>query len=527
MKTALIILDGLGIESNEKINPVYQAKTPLLDFLFSQSPYLVIEASQEAVGLPWGEAGNSEVGHFNLGTGNLNWQTQEMINQAIENGSFFKNPIFLEALNWVKTKKTRLHLIGLVSDGGVHSHINHLLALLDLAKQNQLAKNQVFIHGFTDGRDTAPKNAEKNFKTLDEAIKKLKIGEIASVSGRYFVMDRDNHWERTLLAYQAMVEGVGEKAQDAQSAIRMGYERKETDEFIKPTIVINNNYKLKTISEGDAVIFFNFRADRARQLTKLFLAQESNLPKRKIIQDLFFVTMTPYETDWKLPNLKIAFAPVLPNATLASLVSTNHMSQLHLAETEKYAHVTYFFNGGREKPYLKETQIVVPSPRVATYDLAPAMSANLVSQKLKALVSRFPYDLVVLNFANCDMVGHTGNFQAIIKAIEATDLNLKNIVPFLVSQKYQIFITADHGNAEQAINPETGEIDKEHSINPVFLIKVKDWPQANVTINPYLHKKLWTKLSLELKKGILVDVTATVASSLGLKTEEFSGDNIL
>ena len=287
MKTALIILDGLGIESNEKINPVYQAKTPLLDFLFSQSPYLVIEASQEAVGLPWGEAGNSEVGHFNLGTGNLNWQTQEMINQAIENGSFFKNPIFLEALNWVKTKKTRLHLIGLVSDGGVHSHINHLLALLDLAKQNQLAKNQVFIHGFTDGRDTAPKNAEKNFKTLDEAIKKLKIGEIASVSGRYFVMDRDNHWERTLLAYQAMVEGVGEKAQDAQSAIRMGYERKETDEFIKPIVLTDKNGDpIAKIEKNDVVVFFNFRQDRARQLTEAFMNDSFNGFQRKKLDNI-------------------------------------------------------------------------------------------------------------------------------------------------------------------------------------------------------------------------------------------------
>jgi len=526
MKTALIILDGVGISGLEKNNPIFFANTPALDFLLSKNPFVLLEASQEAVGLPWGEPGNSEVGHYNLGTGNLNWQSQEMINQSIKDGSFFKNPSFLEAINWVKEKNSKLHLIGLASDGGVHSHINHLFALIRLAKKEGIQRKKLFVHCFADGRDTPPKIAETHLQLIEKELKD--IGEIASISGRYYAMDRDNHWERTILAYNAMVEGKGRGALNYSEALRYAYENEESDEFITPTAIVDKNQIPKAkIEENDAIIFFNFRADRARQLTKLFLSTDPSLPKRKILKNILFVTMTPYETDWKISNLKTAFSVKAPGETLSSLISKNNLSQLHLAESEKYAHVTYFFNGGYASPSVKETQIVVPSPRVATYDQKPEMSAFLVSQKLKELCSKLNFDFIVLNFANGDMVGHTGNFQAIIKAIEAVDLNLKEIIQFLKEKGYQIFITADHGNAEQAINLETGEIDKEHTINPVFFIKVIEWDKKYLFSNQNLHKNIWTKTSLELKKGVLADVTATIARSLNLNSSLFSGDVLL
>jgi len=527
MKTALIILDGFGVSADEKTNPVFQTQTPFLDFLLSQNPHLLIEASQEGVGLPFGEPGNSEVGHYNLGTGQLSWQSQEMINQKIDSGEFFKNPALLKAVNFVKQNNSRLHLLGLVSNGGVHSHLKHLFALLKLAKEQGLRKNQVFIHGFTDGRDTAPQSAETYFKDLDNEIAKTDIGAVASVCGRYYAMDRDNHWERTLLSYQAIVEGKGEIASNPFEAIRLAYERKETDEFIKPTVIVNQNKQpLALVQENDAVIFFNFRADRARQLTKAFLSSDPSIPSRKTLSSLLFATLTPYETDWKI-KVEVAFWPQPPQTTLAQLISQNNLSQLHLAETEKYAHVTYFFNGGQQKPLAKEKQVIVPSPRVPTYDQKPEMSAFEITQKAKEENQSSAYDFIVINYANGDMVGHTGNFQAIIKALQALDQNLKELIPFLFEKKYKIFITADHGNCEQAINPSTGEIDKEHTINPVFLVRIDHIPLKEVAFETTLHQKLWLKLGTENKKGILADVTATLGKSLGLDNSLLSGEPIL
>ncbi len=527
MKTALIILDGFGVSADPKTNPVFQARTPFLDVVLSQNPYLLLEASQEGVGLPFGEPGNSEVGHYNLGTGQLNWQTQEMINQKIDSGEFFQNQALLKAINFVKQNGSRLHLMGLVSTGGVHSHLDHLFALLELAQKEGLRKGQVFIHAFTDGRDTAPKSAETYLQKVEEAINRLRVGEIASVSGRYYAMDRDNHWERTLLCYQAITEGKGEIAPNALEAVRLAYERGETDEFIKPTVIVNELKQPKAIvQEKDAVIFFNFRADRARQITKAFFPSDSNIPSRKTFNNILFATLTPYETDWKL-KIEVAFWPQPPQTTLAQSIEQAGLSQIHIAETEKYAHVTYFFDGGKQKPFPKEKQVIVPSPRVATYDQKPEMSAFAITKTLRDNLVNFAYDFVLVNYANGDMVGHTGNFQAIIKALEAIDQNLAELVPFLFQKGYKVFITADHGNCEQAINPSTGEIDKEHTINPVFFVKIEQLPLKIPPYNPETHQQLWLKLGQEAKKGVLVDVTASVGFELGLEKNLFSGEPIL
>jgi 2,3-bisphosphoglycerate-independent phosphoglycerate mutase len=526
MKTALVVLDGLGLSADPVTNPVFSSRTPFLDSLLATTPHTVIEASAEFVGLPYGEVGNSEVGHYNLGTGDISWQTQELINQSISDKSFFSNVALKKTIDAVKKKGSKLHLIGLISNGGIHSKMEHLFSLLEFAKNEGLTSDQVFIHGFTDGRDTPPKIAYRFFHELEQKIKLIGLGVIASVSGRYYAMDRDDHWDRTMLAYNVMTRGQGKKARNAEEAIRMGYERKESDEFIKPTVIINDLKQPKVlVAAGDGVIIFNYRADRARQIVKAFLSVDPTLPKRQIISPLFFTTMTPYETDWKL-QINVAFMPIPPKITLASLISDQELMQLHLAETEKYAHVTYFFNGGDEKPHHLEKFIVVPSPRVSTYDKKPEMSApQIVSNLQKELTYNIP-DFVLVNFANCDMVGHTGNFKAIVKAIEAVDQNLKNLMLFLAQKQYTIFVTADHGNAEEAINPTTGEIDKEHSINPVFLLKVD--PQILNQINKYVnHQTVWTRLALELKKGVLADVTATVAYYLGIKSTNFSGTKIL
>lgn len=526
MKTALIVLDGLGLSADVATNPVFSSKTPFLDSLLSQLPYVVIEASGESVGLPFGEAGNSEVGHYNLGTGDLSWQTQELINQAIKDKSFFSNRVLKQTIDAVKKNNSKLHLIGLISNGGVHSKIDHLFSLLEFAKNEGLNENQVFIHGFTDGRDTSPKIAYRFFRDLERKISSIGLGKVATVSGRYYAMDRDDHWDRTLLAYNAMVGGTGETANTAQEAIRMAYERNEFDEFIKPTVIVDNfKQPVSLISENDGVIIFNYRADRARQMVKAFLSDDLILPRRKKIPFLFFTTMTPYETDWKL-KIAVAFMPIPPRITLANLISDKELLQIHVAETEKYAHVTYFFNGGAEKAHPLEKFIVVPSPLVTTFDQKPEMSAAQIVATINRELSYQSPDFVLVNFANCDMVGHTGNFKAIIKAIEAVDLNLKNLIKILASKGYVVFVTADHGNAEEAINSATGEIDKEHSINPVFLIKIE--PQMLSNLYKYInHQTLWTRLALELKKGVLADVTATVAASLGLKSTIFSGAKIL
>ncbi len=524
MKTALIILDGIGLSADQKTNPIFSVPTPFLDFLLKENPNLPIEASQQAVGLPFGEPGNSEVGHYSLGTGELNWQTQERINQEIESGKFYENPAFLKAIKWAKTHTGRLHLMGLVSNGGVHSHLNHLLALLKLCAEQKL--NQVFIHAFTDGRDTPPRSAEQFFRELEEEMKKLKVGKIASLSGRYYAMDRDNHWERTLLCYQAMVEGKGEQAKNWLTALRAGYERGEDDEKLKPTVIVDEmNRPIGLIQDGDAIIFFNFRADRARQITKAFFPV-GQIPPRKILRQILFATMTPYDSDWKIP-VEVAFWPIPPRQTLAKLISAHQLTQLHLAETEKYAHVTYFFDGGENKPQPNEKQIVIPSPRVPSYDQKPEMSAYEICLTLKKEVTQLSYDFVLINFANGDMVGHTGNFEAIKKAVFAVEKSLADIVPFLVAKGYRVYITADHGNCEQAINPATGEIDKEHTINPVFFVRVDQLPTQNLSFSEENHIRIWTQKATEAPKGILADVTASVAQSLELSAKGFSGEPVL
>jgi len=523
MKTALIIIDGLGISADQKTNPLFQSQTPFLDQIIKLGPHLVLEASAEAVGLPFGEPGNSEVGHYNLGTGELNWQSQELINQSIDDGSFFKNKVLIETIENVKKNHSKLHLLGLISDGGTHSKLDHLFALLKLAKDNGLDKNQVFIHGFTDGRDTPQKSALKYIQQIKVKIKQIGLGQIATLCGRFYAMDRDDHFERTFLAYDAIVYGKGTFSPDANEGIGLAYQEGETDEFIKPIVILDKEQKPNAkVEKNDSLIVFNYRADRVRQIVKAFLDPKTN--RTNLIAPLLFTTMTPYETDWNL-KINTVFKPITPKITISKLLAQNNLSQLHLAETEKYAHITYFFNGGLEKEQNKEKFLLVASPRVNSYDQTPQMSAKEITLALKNELNNNSYDFIAINLANCDMVGHTGNFKAIIKAAENVDHYLKLISQILDNYGYNIFITADHGNAEQAINPSTGEIDKQHTINPVFFINLN--PDC-FRPSPYLnHQTIWLNLALEQKKAVLCDVTATLSNYLNIKNENFAGEKIL
>ncbi|NCB41233.1 MAG: 2,3-bisphosphoglycerate-independent phosphoglycerate mutase [Clostridia bacterium] len=466
--TLLIVMDGYGLAPDYPGNAITNAKTPNLDRIFSNYPNTSLKASGKAVGLPDGQMGNSEVGHMNIGAGRIVWQELTKINNAIEEKSFFQNKAICDAMHHAKEKNSALHLIGLLSEGGVHSHISHLFSLLDLAKQLEL--KDVFIHAFLDGRDVPPSSAEIYIKQLEEHMKVCGVGKIASIAGRYYAMDRDNRWDRVEKAYRCLTEGDGSQGPSAEALLKNAYLAKETDEFVTPGNVIENNKPVALINDNDAVIFFNFRPDRARELTRAFVDSQFNrFEREKIVKDLFYVCMTNYDST--LPHVKVAFPPQELKNTLGEYLSSLGKKQLRIAETEKYAHVTFFFNGGIEKPNQGEDRVLIPSPHVDRYDKKPEMSAYLIAQSAVEKIDEGIYDAIILNFANCDMVGHTGVMKATIEAVEAVDQCVQIVTQAVINQGGNILITADHGNADCMLD-ENGDIATAHSMAPVPLILI-------------------------------------------------------
>ncbi len=461
--TILMILDGYGINNNIKGNAVALANTPYLDNLFSKYSNATIGASGEDVGLPDGQMGNSEVGHMNIGAGRIVYQDLSRITKEIKSGNFFENRILLETIAHIKKNNGSLHIMGLVSDGGVHSHIDHLKAIIDMAKRNDV-KN-VYIHCFLDGRDVPPMSASKYILEIEQFIKKIKLGKIATISGRYYAMDRDNRWDRIEKAYRAIVEGKGRVASSAQEGIRIAYKEGEKDEFVLPTVVERKG----RVEPGDGVIMFNFRPDRARELTKAITDEKFSEFNAEKITNISYVSMTQYDASFK--NVNVAYSQKKLKNTLGEYVSKKGMRQLRIAETEKYAHVTFFFNGGIEKPNENEDRILINSPKVATYDLKPEMSAYEVTEKTLEVIGS--YDLIILNFANADMVGHTGDIKATIKAIETLDKCIKRIVEKIIKIDGQILMTADHGNADVMLD-ENSNIVTAHSLNRVPLLHISN-----------------------------------------------------
>jgi len=461
----LAILDGYGMSSATEGNAVYTASTPNLDRLTATYPTSTIHASGMDVGLPDGQMGNSEVGHTNIGAGRIVYQELTRITKAIGDGDFFENEEFVAACKNCKDNDSSLHIMGLLSNGGVHSHIDHITALIELAKKQGLTK--VYIHCFLDGRDVSPTSGADFVKDLYNSTKEIGVGKIATVSGRYYAMDRDNRWERVVKAYDALVNGKGEECTCPYEAVKASYEKDITDEFVVPTVVLTDGKPTGTIGENDSIIFANFRPDRAREITRTLVDPEFDGFEREYF-NTYYVTMTQY--DAAMPNVHVAFRPQTLVNTLGEYISSKGMKQLRIAETEKYAHVTFFFNGGVEKVYEGEDRILVASPKVATYDMQPEMSAYEVTEKLVEALDSDKYDLVILNYANCDMVGHTGVMEAAVKAVEAVDECIGKIADKVVEMGGAILITADHGNAEQMLDPNDGSVFTAHSTNVVPLI---------------------------------------------------------
>ncbi|HLA81783.1 MAG TPA: 2,3-bisphosphoglycerate-independent phosphoglycerate mutase [Thermoleophilia bacterium] len=501
-RAAVIVLDGWGYAPPGPGNAISLARTPVWDSLWDGYPHVLLEASGEAVGLPPGVMGNSEVGHLTLGSGRIIYQDLSRINRAIDDGSFFENPVLRSLMDGVVARGTSVHLMGLTSEGGVHSSLVHLKALVSMARERGVSR--LFVHAFTDGRDTSPTAAEGYMADLACFLEAEGLGSFATVAGRYYAMDRDRRWERVKLAYDALVHNVGLHAADAVGAVRESYARNETDEFILPTIV--GDGVASRVNAGDGVIFFNFRPDRTRELSAaLTQASFDGFDRGGAPPSIDFAGMTEY--DPKL-GLAVAFPKEEPVNVLAQVISDAGLTQLHIAETEKYAHVTFFFNGGREAPFPEETRILVPSPKnVATYDQKPAMSAYEVVGCLEETVREAPPDFVILNFANPDMVGHTGNISAAVEAIEHVDRCLGRVLQVLEGVGAKIMVTADHGNAEAMIEPD-GSMNTAHATNPVPLILLDS--------------------GAELREGAgLSDVAPTVLCFLGLKMPaEMSGRSL-
>ena len=502
--TMLMILDGFGENTNEKGNAVKLSNTPNIDRLMKMYPTTDIYTSGLNVGLPDGQMGNSEVGHTNIGAGRIVYQELTRITKSIEDGDFFSVQEFNEAVENCKKNGSNLHIMGLLSDGGVHSHIRHLYALLELAKRKGI--ENVYVHAFLDGRDTPPASAEGYITKLEEKMKEKEIGKIASITGRFYAMDRDKRWERVQKCYNAIVNGEGEKAQTAISAIEASYQKEIFDEFVEPTLICNGDTPIATIKENDSVIFYNFRPDRAREITRALVDNEFDGFETKQL-NLYFVCMTPY--DETMPNVHVAFKKEALSNTFGEYISNKGLTQLRIAETEKYAHVTFFFNGGEEKQYNGEDRILVPSPKVETYDLKPEMSAYEVTDKVLEAIKSKKYNAIILNYANPDMVGHTGNLEAAIKAIETIDECVGKVVETIEQVNGVLLITADHGNAEQMIDYKTGEPHTAHTTNPVPLVLVG-------------------MEDISLKTGKLADLAPTMLDIMGLdKPEEMTGESIL
>lgn len=465
----LMILDGYGLNDKVEGNAIAQAKTPVMDQLMKECPWVRGNASGMAVGLPEGQMGNSEVGHLNMGAGRIVYQELTRITKEIQDGTFFENPALVKAVENCRKNGSALHLMGLLSDGGVHSHNTHLYALLELARRHGLEK--VFVHCFLDGRDTPPASGREYAEALNKEMEKIGVGRIASVMGRYYAMDRDNNYDRVKLAYDAMTKGEGLTAACGICAIQESYDRKETDEFVKPTVVVEDGKPVATVQDGDSVIFFNFRPDRAREITRAFCDDDFKGFDRGARRQITYVCFSDY--DPTIPNKDVAFHKIAVTNTFGEWLAANNLKQARIAETEKYAHVTFFFNGGVEAPNPGEDRILVNSPKdVATYDLKPQMSAPEVCEKLCAAIRSDKYDVIVINFANPDMVGHTGVLPAAIKAIETVDECVGKAVAAVKEVGGVMFICADHGNAEQLIDYETGEPHTAHTTNQVPFVLV-------------------------------------------------------
>ena len=466
--TVLMILDGYGLNEKTEGNAVAEGKTPVMDKLMAECPFVKGNASGMAVGLPDGQMGNSEVGHLNMGAGRIVYQELTRITKEIQDGDFFKNEALLHAVRNAKENGSALHMFGLLSDGGVHSHNTHLYGLLELAKREGLEK--VYVHCFLDGRDTPPASGKDFVQQLSDEMKEIGVGEIATVMGRYYAMDRDNRWDRVELAYNAMVKGSGQTAECGVCAVEQSYKEGTNDEFVLPTVIQKDGAPVAVIKDKDSIIFFNFRPDRAREISRAFCCDEFDGFAREKKLDLTYVCFTEY--DETIPNKEVAFHKVSITNTFGEFLAANKKTQARIAETEKYAHVTFFFNGGIEEPNEGEDRILVKSPKVATYDLKPEMSAYEVCDKLVEAIKSCKYDMIIINFANPDMVGHTGIENAAIKAVEAVDECVGKAVEALKSVDGQMFICADHGNAEQLVDYGTGAPFTAHTTNPVPFILV-------------------------------------------------------
>ncbi|HHT70768.1 MAG TPA: 2,3-bisphosphoglycerate-independent phosphoglycerate mutase [Firmicutes bacterium] len=498
-------MDGWGCAPESSGNAIAQARIPNLTWYWRRFPHTLLGAAGEDVGLPAGQMGNSEVGHLNLGAGRIVYQDYSRINRAISQGDFFTNSVLLEAL--AQAQGQSLHLMGLVSDGGVHSHMNHVYALLELAAQHDLQR--VFVHAFLDGRDVPPTSAGTYLAALEEKMAELNLGHIATISGRYWAMDRDRRWERTALAYKALVLGEGKTAPSAAQAIKQAYEQGETDEFVRPTVLVQDNGDpVARIKDGDVIIFFNFRPDRARQLTRTFVDEDfSEFSRGPQPPAVHFVCFTQYDETIKAP---VAFAPQRLTNTLGEYLSRQGLTQLRIAETEKYAHVTFFFSGGEEQPFPGEQRRLIPSPKVATYDLKPEMSAYEVTAAVIEELRQGKFHLVILNYANVDMVGHTGKIAATIQAVETVDRCVGQVVEEVLRQRGVALITADHGNGEEMLD-EGNRPHTAHSCNQVPFIVVADDTDA------------W-----EVRPGRLADVAPTILDLLDLPTPaEMTGESLL
>jgi len=503
-KALLIILDGWGFGDKTKRDVIYQTDTPYWDYLLTTCPYSQLQASGESVGLPDGQMGNSEVGHLNIGAGRVVYQDLVKINIAARDNSILENPEIIRAYSYAKANDKKIHIMGLVSNGGVHSSMEHLFKLTDISKTYGIDKT--FIHCFMDGRDTDPKSGAGFIRELEEHLDQS-TGQIASIVGRYYAMDRDKRWERVKEAYDLLVNGIGTPADDPVAAMEQSYHDSVTDEFIKPIVCTKAGKPVAVIEEGDVIIFFNFRNDRAKELTIVLSQKDMPEAGMKTIPNLQYFTMTPYDPTFQ--NVHILFDKDNVNNTLGEYLSALGLRQLHIAETEKYAHVTFFFNGGREAPFDGEERILVDSPKVATYDLKPEMSAFGVKDKLVEAIQTQRFDFIVVNYANGDMVGHTGVYEAIEKAVKTVDACINETIETAKANNYEVILIADHGNADYALNDD-GSPNTAHSLNPVPFIYISE--NANV----------------QVKEGKLADVAPSILHIMGLKQpKEMTGCNLI